>query len=682
MKTYGKSISKGTRVFSLTCEKVPTRPVFIAAAVFAAFLLAFALFSARPVSEVSAAGTLPVFQADGVIYCRDNDAGISVQDSNAALRYNELRSLYGASGAEYDPTLAECALYAAIGALCETDAQGRTQDGVDEAAENILDGFSAVDGFLALYCEDYVCVSGSRASAFALNSLVNTYYGRNMLLASGTKLFGTASVQLVEGERTAYCFVICFCNSSRESASSKLNAASALLPSQYYELSRGIVNSYCGTAIDETADIATVYVKKSEHLSTQSVLSRLRSELGFYDRRGNVPEINWDASSEITSETGAFSLPVSLTIGGITCGRTLGVEVVAGTQPVFAADAAVLPSIPAGEIWNVASYVPAADAAGPVTVSASPVAVVSGGSIPETVTVTCTNALGMSVTAVLPVSCAECEYQKVVPVYTDNKGLNANVVSGAELAAKGHALVTWSGTSGNGGAGDGEYYKFTFTYQDGFVSSFDHASDSIAWNPERPGVVTVTAERYSGGTAADSACIKIIVAEAAVIVYNDPGSGTGNDPEPEPALSFSPESGYYVIETGEILIVRGVRPETVRSGFAAAVIVTGKGAGWRLLKADGSEVPEDGNVAAGQELVLTSDGETVKTYIIVIPGDINGDGKVGVADFAKLRQHLLKGGIIDGAYEYASDLNGDGKTGIADFAKLRQYLLGNVEIDF
>ena len=86
-------------------------------------------------------------------------------------------------------------------------------------------------------------------------------------------------------------------------------------------------------------------------------------------------------------------------------------------------------------------------------------------------------------------------------------------------------------------------------------------------------------------------------------------------------------------------------------------------------------------VTSGTVVSVLEDGTTRQSYTIFIYGDINGDGQIGIADFAKLRQELLRGDLITGIYQYAADINYDGQIGIADFAKLRQYLLGNIGIE-
>ncbi|MBQ7758664.1 dockerin type I domain-containing protein [Anaerotignum sp.] len=56
--------------------------------------------------------------------------------------------------------------------------------------------------------------------------------------------------------------------------------------------------------------------------------------------------------------------------------------------------------------------------------------------------------------------------------------------------------------------------------------------------------------------------------------------------------------------------------------------------------------------------------------IVLLPGDINGSGKVDALDFMQLKKSLLQSGV-----ELPSDLNGSGKVDALDFMLLKQNLL-------
>ena len=83
-----------------------------------------------------------------------------------------------------------------------------------------------------------------------------------------------------------------------------------------------------------------------------------------------------------------------------------------------------------------------------------------------------------------------------------------------------------------------------------------------------------------------------------------------------------------------------------------------------------------GLIATGQKIVITNN--TTKTFNIVVKGDTNGDGKIGIGDYAKINDSILGKITLNGSYNLAADTNSDGKIGIGDYAKVKDYILGKI----
>jgi hypothetical protein len=75
--------------------------------------------------------------------------------------------------------------------------------------------------------------------------------------------------------------------------------------------------------------------------------------------------------------------------------------------------------------------------------------------------------------------------------------------------------------------------------------------------------------------------------------------------------------------------------------------------------------------------VLSESGTVVDTYMIVILGDINGDGAIDAFDLFYLSLYLNGHTEIDGAYLEACDVNEDGVVNIADYNILRRWAVGD-----
>lgn len=85
---------------------------------------------------------------------------------------------------------------------------------------------------------------------------------------------------------------------------------------------------------------------------------------------------------------------------------------------------------------------------------------------------------------------------------------------------------------------------------------------------------------------------------------------------------------------------------------------------------------KSGNVGTGS-IVKISDAANnlIEEYTILIYGDLNGDGKITIADLLKMQKVLLGMESIDGVYAISADVNMDGKTSIADLLKIQKTIL-------
>jgi len=81
----------------------------------------------------------------------------------------------------------------------------------------------------------------------------------------------------------------------------------------------------------------------------------------------------------------------------------------------------------------------------------------------------------------------------------------------------------------------------------------------------------------------------------------------------------------------------------------------------------------DTNIGTGYEIRFGNG----KIYIIIIIGDINGDGKMRLSDLSRIKSLLVNAIEVDSIYEQAADINGDGKLKLSDLSRLKNLLVGN-----
>lgn len=628
----------------------------------------------------AAENTLPVLNCADPVYYRDNDAVLAGIDIAAANYYESYRAQCGLGSAAESEALTTAALYGALSALCGsgtgtgtaggTGGAGAARKAAENAVQAAIGNIGGIDGFEVFYAADYACTDPASGARLAVGSILNTYSGEQTLSRSNIACFGGASAVRETVGGLEYCFVWCYgktgLTAEREAAIKALFPASACVSGELP------ASPSQGEALGE------VYVQKGKTLTAAAIAEAL----DIRNLRGVPATVRFDAGAVDTEHTGAQEVNISLTFGGRIAGYPLTVNV-SDAAPLIIDEPALLPEIPAGEYWNPAYYAAFDSGAGkadvvcvPVVLSADSMSAGEDGTpASANVKIIVHNAIGKTSVRTLAAGTAAAEYIPVRPVYTDNNGLNALTPSGGQLRQNGHSLIKWSGRAENGsadaGVGSGNTYDFSILLPDGRTLSVRKTEPVLVWNPPQEGLYTLTVtERGADGTAIDRAQIKIDVAKAGEMVYN------------EPVVLLSDTAGYVLTETDDKTLLRGVKPGTTAAALLGALGIEG-GAEPELTVtlADGGTPGEEQALPTGARVTLTDRDKVYADWHVIVSGDVNGDGKVGIADFAKLRQHLLKGNVIAGDLEYAADLNGDGKIGVADFAKLRQHLLGKLELD-
>ena len=105
-----------------------------------------------------------------------------------------------------------------------------------------------------------------------------------------------------------------------------------------------------------------------------------------------------------------------------------------------------------------------------------------------------------------------------------------------------------------------------------------------------------------------------------------------------------------------------------------------EGASVQITDKDGKVVSNDALLGTGMKVSVMNGTEAVKTYVVIVTGDTNGDGKISITDMIAVKAHLLKKELLTGASEKAADVagsteGGDGKVSITDFIKVKAHLL-------
>ena len=118
------------------------------------------------------------------------------------------------------------------------------------------------------------------------------------------------------------------------------------------------------------------------------------------------------------------------------------------------------------------------------------------------------------------------------------------------------------------------------------------------------------------------------------------------------------------------LIDPGTTVKTLLSGFNYKEYLS-------VVK-DGKTLSDTDIVGTGCEVRLTVNGELYDKCVIVITGDVNGDGKITITDYLKIKERIQNGTPLSKEKEYSADVNGDGKVTMTDYLRLK-YCIQNGE---
>lgn len=125
-------------------------------------------------------------------------------------------------------------------------------------------------------------------------------------------------------------------------------------------------------------------------------------------------------------------------------------------------------------------------------------------------------------------------------------------------------------------------------------------------------------------------------------------------------------------------VLTGLTEEMNDSQFLAEVN-NSNGQTLKLFNKEKVELQAGATVGTGTILEVDHNGYKVE-YKIVIYGDINGDGSIGVTDLALMKQQLLKTTNLSDIYKNAADVNKNSTVSISDLIAVKKDILGIASI--
>ena len=122
--------------------------------------------------------------------------------------------------------------------------------------------------------------------------------------------------------------------------------------------------------------------------------------------------------------------------------------------------------------------------------------------------------------------------------------------------------------------------------------------------------------------------------------------------------------------------VTKVSPNTSVDTFLSDINTNGT---TKVFDAQGNEITGSTLVGTGSKLEVEFNG-TKHEYVIVVRGDIDGNGKITVTDLSMLNQHIVRRITLTGAREKAADIEYSGRITVTDLSMMNQALVGRITL--
>ncbi|MDE5540186.1 MAG: hypothetical protein K2J20_06860 [Bacilli bacterium] len=246
--------------------------------------------------------------------------------------------------------------------------------------------------------------------------------------------------------------------------------------------------------------------------------------------------------------------------------------------------------------------------------------------------------------------------------YEAGKTANISAVYLASLAIQESGTKVSNTTNGSTFTYDGVTYK-------GLYNFFNIGASSSASNPALAGLVWA-----NGGS------------ENTIVNPNDPNvqppSSTSTpenptNPSEKPSDNKPEEKPTSTLTEEKILAsLAATKKNNCLTSLALGTKVSTLKSKLKDLTVTIDNAKDTDIIKTGQVITIT-DGIKKFTYTIVVSGDVDGDGKIGAADYVKIKNYIMekKNSDLNLAQSLAADVDGNGKIGAPDYVRIKNSIM-------
>jgi len=92
---------------------------------------------------------------------------------------------------------------------------------------------------------------------------------------------------------------------------------------------------------------------------------------------------------------------------------------------------------------------------------------------------------------------------------------------------------------------------------------------------------------------------------------------------------------------------------------------------------NGKELTNDSLMGTGTTLkIYDSSNNEVASYIIIVKGDVDGDGKISAADYVKIKNYIMGTASLSDIQKLGADANLDSNVSAADYVTIKNHIMG------
>ena len=143
------------------------------------------------------------------------------------------------------------------------------------------------------------------------------------------------------------------------------------------------------------------------------------------------------------------------------------------------------------------------------------------------------------------------------------------------------------------------------------------------------------------------------------------------EPEPEPDDDTITSSEYQIdIDSNYISkIISETNLTEFKNNISTEI-------GYKVVNSSGEEIQDSDLIGTGYKLIT----DTNKEYMLIVTGDLNGDGNINLVDLSRLRKYHLKIITLQDEYAKAGDANYDNEVDLIDLSRIRKAILKIIEL--